>query len=199
LVAALVVAAYYAWLLWGTGLTTSRAQSDLRSQITGEINQQDPTVAGRPPVGASHGGSSAPALIVPAPKEGTALAIIKIAKIHLDMVVVNGTSTVDLRKGPGHYIGTAYPWEAHGAAAIAGHRTTYLHPFWSLDKLTPGDLIRLVTPYGTFEYHVTRSIVITPDERWVLRQTGKPTLVLTTCTPRFSASHRLVVFADRAP
>jgi len=31
----------------------------------------------------------------------------------------------------------------------------------------------------------------------VLDQTEGPTLVLTTCNPRFSASTRLVVFADR--
>jgi sortase A len=113
------------------------------------------------------------------------------------MVVVNGTSTADLRKGPGHYLETAYPWESSGRVAIAGHRTTYLHPFWSLDKLRPGDVIRLVTEYGTFIYHVTGSRVILPSGIWVLNQTKAPTLVLTTCTPRFSATHRLVVFASR--
>jgi sortase A len=81
--------------------------------------------------------------------------------------------------------------------AIAGHRTTYLRPFWSLDKLRSGDLIRLVTEYGVFDYHVTGSTVIQPSGVWVLKQTKEPTLVLTTCTPRFSASHRLVVFASR--
>jgi sortase A len=136
--------------------------------------------------------------VIPAPKEGAPVAIIKIPRIHLDMVVVNGTTTADLERGPGHYIGTAYPWEDRGAVAIAGHRTTYLHPFWSLDSLVRGDLIRLVTPYGTFDYRVDHATVITPNQGWVLRQTVRPTLVLTTCTPRFSASHRLVVFANRS-
>jgi hypothetical protein len=81
--------------------------------------------------------------------------------------------------------------------AVAGHRTTYLHPFWSLDELRRGDLVRLRTEYGTFEYRVTGSRVVLPDAVWVLRQTDEPTLVLTACEPRFSAAKRLVVFAER--
>lgn len=113
------------------------------------------------------------------------------------MVVVEGTSTLDLRRGPGHYTGTAYPWDSRGRVAIAGHRTTYLHPFWSLDRLRPGDVIQLETRFGLFDYRVTAKRVVLPTAVWVLRQTRAPTLVLTTCTPRFSASHRLVVFATR--
>lgn len=127
------------------------------------------------------------------------MAILQIPRIDLDMVVVNGATTEQLKRGPAHYIGTAYPWEDRGTVGIAGHRTTYLHPFLALDQLRAGDRIRLVTPHGTFEYRVTRSLVITPSEGWVLDQTRNPTLVLTTCTPRFSATHRLVVFADRLP
>jgi sortase A len=113
------------------------------------------------------------------------------------MVIVEGTDTEDLKKGPGHYTGTAYPWEDQGRVGVAGHRTTYLHPFWGLDKLRPGDLIRIVTEFGRFDYRVTGSKVIVPSDASVLDQTETPTLVLTTCTPRFSASHRLVVFAVR--
>jgi sortase A len=138
-------------------------------------------------------------LIVAPPKLGAPLAIIRIPRIHLDMVVVNGATTETLKLGPGHYLGTAYPWEEHGTVAIAGHRTTYLHPFWSLDALRRGDLIRLVTAHGAFDYRVSRTATIWPWENEVLDQTKNPTLVLTTCTPRFSASHRLVVFADRQP
>ena len=39
---------------------------------------------------------------------------------------------------------------------IAGHRTTYLAPFWSLNELRPGDRIVLATEYGIFDYRVTR-------------------------------------------
>ena len=184
LVAALVVAGYLGWLLWGTGIGTAREQHHLRQQIDRLI---------------AHPKAIDPHTHLPvAPiRKGAPIGVLRIPRIHLDMVVVNGTSTADLRKGPGHYLETAYPWEDTGRVAIAGHRTTYLHPFWALDKLRPGDVIRLVTEYGTFTYHVTGSTVILPSGAWVLNQTKKPTLALTTCTPRFSASHRLVVFASR--
>jgi LPXTG-site transpeptidase (sortase) family protein len=113
------------------------------------------------------------------------------------MVVVEGTSTEDLKKGPGHYSDTAYPWQRTGRVGIAGHRTTYLHPFWNLDKLRSGDRVRLVTEYGSFDYAVTGSREVLPSAVSVLRATRAPTLVLTACTPRFSAARRLVVFATR--
>ena len=54
------------------------------------------------------------------------------------MVVVEGTDADQLRSGPGHYPGTPLPGEP-GNVAIAGHRTTYLHPFYNLNELVPGD------------------------------------------------------------
>ena len=163
-----------AWLLWGTGLETARAQSQLRQEFFDR-----PTTDNRP--------------IIP----GGALGIIKIPKIELDMVVVQGVDRESLTKGPGHYPDTALPWEDRGRVGIAGHRTTYLHPFWSLDQLQKGDRISLITRHGTFDYHVTKVFLIQPSDSWVLNQTKKPTLVLTTCHPRFSAAQRLVVWADR--
>jgi sortase A len=184
LAAALVVGGYLGWLFWGTGVGTAREQRHLRQQISERIAHPRPL-------------DPRTSLPVRPIRQGAPVGILRIPRIHLDMIVVNGTSPAVLKKGPGHYIGTAYPWETTGRVAIAGHRTTYLHPFWSLDKLRPGDLIRLVTEYGTFDYHVTGSRVIVPTAGWVLNETPAPTLVLTTCTPRFSASHRLVVFASR--
>lgn len=183
LVAAFGIGGYVGWLLWGTGLATKRAQTELRHGFQTRIGSKDPSKA--PPA----------EQVVKVP--GKAVAIIVIPKIDLDMVVVEGTDTESLKKGPGHYTQTAYPWEDHGRVGIAGHRTTYLHPFWSLDKLQEGDRITLQTEYGIYNYRVTRHLIIDPSEGWVLDPTNRPTLVLTTCNPRFSASQRLVVFAER--
>jgi len=180
---ALGVGGYLAWLLWGTGLTTRAAQEDLRPSF------QD-KVATRPTREAPKGRE-----VVKVP--GRAVAILRIPAIDLDYVVVEGTDTDSLKKGPGHYPQTAYPWERSGRVGIAGHRTTYGAPFWSLNELEEGDRIVLATEYGTFRYRVTGSQIILPSEGWVLDRTEEPTLVLTTCEPRFSAAKRLVVFADR--
>jgi LPXTG-site transpeptidase (sortase) family protein len=61
-----------------------------------------------------------------------------------------------------------------------------------------GDPITLRTEYGTFDYRVTRVFVIPePGSGFVLTQTQNPTLVLTTCNPRYSSTERLIVTADR--
>jgi sortase A len=187
LATALGMGAYYVWLFWGTGISTAHAQHRLRQEITVRIEHPRKGSPGRPVKGL-------PPISL---TDGGPMAIIRIPRIHLNMVVVQGTTTEDLKKGPGHYADTPYPWEDHGKVAIAGHRTTYLHPFWSLDKLRVGDLIELITEFGTYRYHVTETKVILPTDTWIVEQTRRPTLLLTTCTPRFSASHRLANLASR--
>ena len=156
-VAAIGVGGYVAWLLWGTGLTTQREQARLRPQIEHVLNTKDP--------------KTSPSVVK---LPGDAVAVLVIPRIDLNMVVVEGTDTESLKKGPGHYTDSAYPWQDHGRVAIAGHRTTYLHPFYSLDKLRPGDPIILKTEYGTFRYSVTRSFIIAPSDGSVLDQTKAP-------------------------
>ena len=183
IVAALAVGAYVWWLLWGTGYTTRRAQAQLRPGFEKIVNTKTATEAPKDPRTVN----------VP----GKAVMIIRIPVIHVNYVVVEGTDTADLMKGPGHYSGTAYPWQNHGRVGIAGHRTTYGAPFWSLDEVKEGDRIELETEYGIFNYRVTATRIINPSNGSVLSPTERPSLVLTTCNPRFSAAQRLVVFADR--
>ncbi len=131
---------------------------------------------------------------IAAPNDGSPVGVLRIAKIGLDKIIVEGTSTDDLRQGPGHYPGTPLPGE-QGNAAIAGHRTTYGAPFYNLDKLDPGDLIQITTVQGAFTYRVTRTLIVSPADTSVVANTTTPELTLTTCNPRFSASQRLVVHA----
>jgi sortase A len=178
---ALALGAFVWWQLWGTGFATRAAQNELRPDFERRVATQDP--------------EDAPPRVARVP--GNAVAIIRIPAIDVDLVVVEGTDAESLKKGPGHYLDTAYPWQDHGRVGIAGHRTTYGAPFWSLDELGPGDRIVLATEYGVFDYRVTGSRIIAPSDGSVLHATTRPTLVLTTCNPRFSAAQRLVVFAER--
>ena len=173
---------YVTWLLWGTGLQTQRAQDRLRPGIERQIAHP------RPPPAAGQGPHVLP---------GDAYAVIQIPRIGLDMVVVQGTDYTSLKEGPGHYVDTADPWDAAGRVGIAGHRTTYLHPFFDLDRVQPGDTITLLTGYGTYTYTVTKNLVLPEATAGVvLKQTRDPTLVLTTCNPRYASSQRLIVEAD---
>jgi sortase A len=125
---------------------------------------------------------------------GDPLGRIEIPELGARFVFIEGASGSELAKGPGHYPGTAMPGE-RGTVGVAGHRTTHLAPFRHIDGLERGDQIVLEMPYGVFRYSVDGTKVVKPTDTAALRRTGHDRLVLTTCTPPFSAAKRLVVDA----
>jgi sortase A len=127
-------------------------------------------------------------------RPGDAVGRIRIPKIGASFVVVNGTDTVSLRKGPGIYDEVPFPG-APGTTAIAGHRTTYLAPFRRIDKLRRGDEIVVEMPYGRFTYEVERRRIVPPTEVSVIKRVSYDRLVLSACHPLYSAAQRIVVFA----
>jgi sortase A len=196
LVAGILILLFIPYLLWGTGLQTARSQDQLRQEFAAVQRQAGVTTDPRP-VAPAHPSKAAPPAVapnIPAPAIGAPVGTIDIPKISLEMVVVSGTGTAQLEQGPGHYPGTPLPGEA-GNVAIAGHRTTYLHPFYNLNELVPGDDILLTTVQGEFLYQMTSSQVVAPTDVAVVAATLTPQLTLTTCNPRYSASTRLVVHA----
>ena len=127
-------------------------------------------------------------------KVGQALGRIVIPRMHLSIVVVNGTDEAALEKGPGRYLGSAMPGQGQ-LVYIAGHRTTYLAPFAHIDALRKGDRITLELPYATFVYRVTGHRVVRADDLAVLRSHGYELLELQACHPRFFATHRYIAYA----
>jgi sortase A len=127
-------------------------------------------------------------------QEGHAIGRIEIDRIGLNIVVVQGTDTASLEKGPGHYKNTPIPGQP-GTVAIAGHRTTYLAPFRHINDIQNGDEIRIEMPYAAFTYTVLRHEVVDPSDVGIIKPVGFDQLVLTACHPEYSASHRWAVFA----
>ena len=114
-------------------------------------------------------------------KEGEPLGRIAIPKIKVKYAFLQGTADDTLKRGPGHYAGTAMPGQ-DDTVGIAGHRTTYDAPFRNLDKLDKGDPIVLTMPYGTFTYRVTGHRIVKPQDTSVLRPRR----------PRQARAHRLL-------
>ncbi len=112
----------------------------------------------------------------------------------LDVIVIQGTDTASLMKGPGHFPETPFPGQG-GTAAIAGHRTTYGAPFRHVDSLERGDRIVLEMPYATIFYRVQKTEIVDPTDVGVVRNVGYERLVLSSCHPLYSAEHRFIVFA----
>ena len=185
-----LLGAFWFYLQWGTGFVERSVQARLGTEL---VHRRAGPRAGR-----GRAVAAAP-YQWPALPDGAPLARITIPAIGLDQVVVQGTDAADLREGPGHYEGTPYPGQ-DGNVAIAGHRTTYARPFFDLDALLPGDTIRLSVPGDTWDYRVTGSMVVLPEDVAVAGPLGRPGgwLTLTTCNPRYSAATRLVVRAELA-
>ena len=130
---------------------------------------------------------------------GDGLTLLRIPKLDVKVLVVEGTTPAALRAGAGHYVGSPLPGEA-GNVGIAGHRTTFGRPFNRLNELGPGDVVTLETPFATYTYKAVPAFsghdnpwVVTPSDFSVVSQGTGHLLTLTTCHPKGSARQRLVM------
>jgi len=194
--AGVVILLFAAYQVWGTSLQESHTQTALRKTFVHDAKSTQLEKA-LSEAAADDKLPTGPPILAPttaAPSEGQPVGDIRIPKIGINQIVVEGTNTQDLRKGPGHYTGTPLPGQA-GNSAIAGHRTTYGHPFYNLDGVATGDPIVLTTVQGIFVYDAVNQEVVQPNDNSVLKDSPGAMLTLTTCNPRFSATSRLVVVA----
>ncbi len=205
-----IVFLFLAYELWFTGLYTARAQSDLKSQLRSEWALPAPStpsateLPGEQPTAPGSPAASPPALI-DQPVPGDAIGLIRIPRLGANYAyaIVEGVSTDDLKKGPGHYPGTAMPGGV-GNFVLSGHRTTYLAPFNGLGELQKGDAIVIETRDTWYTYRVTGDQTVLPTAVGVVlpvpnKPHAKPSqalITLTTCTPKYSASHRLIIYGS---
>jgi sortase A len=118
-------------------------------------------------------------------------------RLIIPRIQLNEPLGTDVNAGPAFYPGSGRPGEPY-TIAIAGHRTTHTRPFWSLDVLTRGDKVMIVSRGVRHVYVVTGTRVVEPTNWGVASERGHERVILTTCTPRFSARERLVVYAKVA-
>lgn len=179
--AGIVVLLFVGYQLWGTGLAEASSQAQLKKEFSH-----------LPAAPSGDAATVGPQIPQPAAPSGASVAHLVIPKIGLDKYVVEGVEDGDLRKGPGHYPNTPLPGQP-GNSAIAGHRTTYGAPFYSLNDLQSDDDIYVTTAAGKFHYKVKQSEIVKPTEVGVVAPTTDNRLTLTTCDPRFQATNRLIV------
>ena len=197
-----IVFLFLAYELWFTGLYTAHAQSNLKSQLRSEWARPAPAAPTVLPGESPGPSATADPGFVDTPLAGDAIGLIRIPRLGANYAyaIVEGVSTDDLKKGPGHYPGTAMPGDI-GNFVVSGHRTTYLAPFNGLGDLQVGDAIVIETRDTWYTYRVTGAETVLPTDVAVIlpvpnKPHAKPTealITLTTCTPKYSASHRLVI------
>jgi LPXTG-site transpeptidase (sortase) family protein len=125
---------------------------------------------------------------------GDAIGEMKIPRIGLETMVVQGESARILHRAVGHLPETAMPGEP-GNVALAGHRDGFFRP---LKDIHVGDAISLDTLDGEFVYRVESTEVVWPSDVQVLQPTAENSLTLVTCYPFYyvgSAPKRFIVRA----
>lgn len=85
---------------------------------------------------------------------GAPVALLRIPRLGVEQVVVEGTTSTTLMDGPGHRRDTVLPGQA-GVSVLFARQAAYGGPFGALGELVPGDSIQVVTGQGEFEFAVT--------------------------------------------
>ena len=127
-------------------------------------------------------------------KTGDAVGRLRVPRLHLNAIVVNGTDGATLTKGPGRDQRSYVPGEGE-LIYIAGHRTTYGAPFANIQRLRKGDEVTLEVPYGRFVYRVSSIAIVSANDLARLRSSGREEIALQACHPRFFATERYIVYA----
>jgi sortase A len=120
-------------------------------------------------------------------REGDVIGELRVPRLGIDTMVMQGDSAGNLRRAVGHISSSALPGEL-GNVALAGHRDTFFHP---LSAIRLGDEIRFTTEVRSFEYLVESIEIVRPKDIQVLEPSSGHDLTLITCFP-FS-------FVGRAP
>lgn len=129
---------------------------------------------------------------------GEPIGTLEVVRLGLSGVVVEGDADAVLDRAIGHLPDTPLPWK-EGNSALAAHRDTIFRP---LKGVRLGDVLRLKTPHGDFDYRVSETLIVKPEEVWVLDPTPVTTLTLISCWPFNFIGHapeRFIVRAERIP
>ncbi|MFD7085512.1 class E sortase [Streptomyces sp. NPDC059918] len=188
--------------LWYTNVLADRAAG----QVTSTLQRQWDTGAPAAPPGGDGAGGTVPA--------GQGFAVLHIPSLGMESPIAQGVSkTKVLDQGMvGHYDGTggpasAMPGDKEGNFALAAHRNSHGEPFRRINRLHAGDLVVVETRDTYYTYEITSSLPQTsPSNTAVVRPVPEGSgftapgryLTLTTCTPEFTSTYRLVVWGKLA-
>ncbi|MBT2446365.1 class E sortase [Streptomyces sp. ISL-43] len=198
----LVMLLFVVYQIWYTNFLADRTAQDAAGSL-----QQNWESGGDGTAGTA--GTAAPPVSAFEPGQG--FAILHIPKLDVKVPVAEGISKPKvLDKGlVGHYDGgensvkSAMPSDVQGNFGLAGHRNTHGEPFRYINRLVPGDKIVVETRDTYYTYETTSQLAQTSTKNVsVLKPVPEGSgftsagryITLTTCTPEFTSTYRLIVW-----
>jgi LPXTG-site transpeptidase (sortase) family protein len=131
---------------------------------------------------------------VPVPAAGTMLGRLEAPSVKLSTTVLEGSDDATLSRGSGHIEDTPFPGQP-GNVGIAGHRDT---TFRALRHIHIGDALEFKTAERLYRYRISKTMIVGPDDVYVLDPTAAPALTLVTCYPFEFVGHAPRRFIVRA-
>jgi sortase A len=129
-------------------------------------------------------------------QQGAIVGRVTIPKLHLSVMVREGSDDETLKVAAGHIRSTPLPGQP-GNVGIAGHRDTF---FRHLGELKIGDSIGFSTVDGDFTYEVASLKIVGPRDVGVLAPSADNVLTVVTCYPFYfigNAPKRFIVRAQQ--
>jgi sortase A len=115
----------------------------------------------------------------PTPSAGMVIGRLDAPTVKMSTTVLEGSDDATLSRGAGHLEDTPLPGQP-GNIGIAGHRDTVFRP---LRNIHVGDPLEFTTAERLYRYRISKTLIVGPDDVYVLDPTDNPTLTLVTCYP----------------
>lgn len=165
----------------GAALALWSALTVAQARFYGTLPPPPPRAAiarlpGEEPSNTATGSAGAPRSAL---RRGDWVARLEVPRVDLSATVLEGSDDATLSRAAGHIEDTALPGTA-GNAGIAAHRDTIFRPVRHLEI---GDVMTVTTADGIYDYRVERTMIVNPEDVYVLDPTDQATLTLVTCYP----------------
>lgn len=127
----------------------------------------------------------------------TALSV-NIPRMQLDATIVQGVDWEALKAGVGQLPNGVNPGDVEGNVVLAAHNDIYGELFRTLDQLQVGDPFQIRTASQVYNYSVTDTLIVEPNDVYVMDNRRGSTVTLISCYPYQVNTQRIVIYAQRA-
>jgi len=163
----------------GVGLGAWCAVVLVEAQFHNSLTVSSPLTVTQTVLPGDSGTPARPPTSAAAPAAGTLLGRLVAPSVKMSTTVLEGSDDATLSRGSGHIEDTPFPGQP-GNVGIAGHRDTTFRP---LRNIHVGDPLEFTTADRLYRYRISKTLIVEPDDVYVLDPTDQPTLTLVTCYP----------------